>query len=456
MSQALGRPTSNKRPRPKPTVASPKRAATADATLGGIARCALDLPTFHRAIPRKLTLSLDHSPYAQLDDAQLQLAICAIERGAAELTQSDTVAQNVRAVASSAIEHALSRTGPALACRWWSNIGAAEHGNDPRDGAGGNMEFRKRPDSIVIEFLGNQASQAKLHAAHDVDSSETLRAFEDVCPGFEHLVYTVLELVDGEIWPVITPRVLWNDFIYGGSAKSERVCDADFAYGIVPEQTDPRELREKYGTDCVEKMSPSQVLEIYEEEVGGFLPSYFPKYFGRGAVGVWPLFGEQPRHDPIDFPTRRIHEDISIALANMACRDWCPHAPRVVLALRRMDEIVRLIRDGASLASGTYISSNTSQSAIHLWRFVPQPPRGKTVRLTENDAFQRILDEQARYPIESGETVDCAGWFIAPADSAESARAALESLEKGVVAFERALDLILQLFSPLDNHEIID
>lgn len=449
MPQALARPTAKHRARSQPPHRGAKPDAATHAALKRPASCALDIPALHKAIPKTVKLSLASNPYALINDAQIHLAIEAATRGAAKINPKETLARNIQLAASQALASAMQHAGISLRCRWWPNQEAAERGREPRESAEIASLHCDGPQCIVIEFQGQQKHR-KLAGAHNALSSKALASFESVCPGFTHMVYTVLEMVDAQIWPIITPRTLWNDFIYGTNAHSRALSDADVAYGYLQECTVPEELSARYNIDDIGDLRAQDIVSLFEEEVGGVLPSFFVEKFGKAAIGGWPLFSTDARHEPIPNPVDHVREDIAVAISSMALRDWCGTAPHVISALQCMDRIVRAIEEGATLASGTYVSSNPSTSSIHLWRFAPKYRGAQRLGDVEGDAFRRVLDDAARGAWESGESVECAGWFSADASTQAQAQDALSRLQQGAATFELTLDLIHQLFSFTD------
>ena len=260
--------------------------------------CALDLPKLSSAIPTRITLSLEPTPLGALTDSILNLAMAGSEVPDFELDQSQSFSENTLLAASAAIGSALRNDVGSLPVRWWGSAAAASGSSNPREGANDDYDPLDGVEQVigshfVIEFE-NPSTHAGVVNANLACSSSTLRQYESICPGFTHILYTVLEQVSCTVYPIYTPRSLWEHYIHENGSYLDAPCDAEFArtcfgeYGMCEGELD------KYDISDLVTASANDLIAAYQEEVGGVLPSELLLTFGRECIGSWPIYGERP------------------------------------------------------------------------------------------------------------------------------------------------------------------
>jgi hypothetical protein len=376
-----------------------------------------------------------------MPESALQLAIAACKLGLVTINPDATASQCIQSAATAALEDALASLDQEV--RWWSTVEAAERGPDGREGADGDHELDSaRPDACVIEFTAPDVGPAA--AALRTESSAVLNAFEYVCPGFTCRLYTVLDRVAWTIWPIITPRTLWSYALSYADTAGDPYLDSSHAYAVLDQNWD-EEMAKKYGHESPLDMGAHEAIQVYDEEIGGTLPSFYRMHFGAAATN-WRL-----RH-PDDFSSEKHYaqthvtrEEISWAMTNMTCRSWCPTAPNVLIALQQLHRISSLLDAGACLATGTQLAGPLSDNAIQLWTF--DNPQTNAYCKPTATAFIRTLDEAALGAQESGEIVNATGWAVVDCSSTQTTLDSLDSLRKGCEAFNLTMGLINTVYS---------
>lgn len=437
--------------RPQPKNHAAKQHAPTDAVLTPPLACPLDLPRLAPGISTKVTLCVTEANFAQVTDSMLNLATLGCDTPGFSLDDKATVPNNIIRAASAAIKHALRPSGGTLPVRWWGSVEAATEGTnriqlDESIGFPGDYNPAPVGAKAVIEFaFPDELHDDLLAACNDLSQSDTLFAYESVCPGFTHMLYTVLDMVSMHIWPIVTPRSLWNDFIWGANWGGSLLCDADIARCALSDMCDPARLEENYGIEDAETAPSGEVLAAFEEEIASTLPGDFLRFFGRAAIGEWPLHDSESLHEAIPDPSNSIAQDLCLAMNNMAVRDWCSTAPLVMERLKSMHYIVREIQNGARLASGTYGFSNPCINAIHVYRFQHKATI-TGIHVYEVRNFNALLDDAGRSAMENGEAVDVAGWFSADMSSLDKTRQAIQQLTQGAGVLKGTIHLLLDLF----------
>ncbi|BDT74025.1 hypothetical protein os4_35780 (plasmid) [Comamonadaceae bacterium OS-4] len=435
--------TSNRAPqRSQPTPKHAKQHVAADAVLTPPPGCAIDLPVLDQHIPTTITLSFETKGLGFLTDSMLNLALLGSEMPRFKLQQDKTFVQNVILAADYRLHQAISPLKNSIKLHWWgSALSAAQGSNRIEIGEENivvNSQTEKHPGAdVVVEF--DLKDDGEVHYATTLlNSSERLAECESICPGFTHLLYTVLERVNAAIWPIFTPRTLWNEMrCYHGWDYIKKMCDADVAFDELSENFEPDELAEKYGLNDFDDMDPANAVAIYEEEVGGILPSSFIANFGRAAVGEWELHPDSEQ-ESIPNPVVSVKADICAVMASMEARlTWCPIAPIALQHLEVMHRISSLIASGARLAKGANDFQQPSTSAIHVLRF----NHGR-----ESTAFHRALDDLGRGAMENGDATESTGWFRSDMSDLDKATQAISKLEQGVLVLQTTCTLLLDLF----------
>ena len=427
--------------RQKPAHRRAQRDVASNAPLTRLAACDLDLPTLSPKIATTVEISVEADGANPMPESALHLAIAACKLGLVTINPDATASQCIHSAATAAIEDALASLDQKV--RWWTTVEAAEHGPDSREGANGESDlYCLAKDAFVIEFTAPDVGPAA--AALRTESSAVLNAFESVCPGFTCLLYTVLDRVDMTIWPIITPRTLWSHTLSYADTAGDPYLDSSHAYSVLDLNWDT-DLAKKYGHESPLDMGAHEAIQVFDEEINGTLPSFYRKYFGTAAMN-WRL-----RH-PDDFsseqhfaPAHVTREEISWAMANMACRPWCPTAPKVLIALQQMHRISLLLCTGAGLANGTNLTGPLSMSAVQLWPF-DDPRTNEPCRQTTN-AFARTLDDAACGAQEAGEAVDATGWAAVDCSSTQTTLDSLDRLRQGCEAFNLTMGLINTVYS---------
>ncbi|MDT8992819.1 hypothetical protein RQP54_18240 [Curvibacter sp. APW13] len=443
MSEEIATLARPKRKRLQPARQPAQRHAATDAVLTQPARCAIDLPTLAPDIPRTITLALETKDTGCLTDAMLNLALLGSALPDFELHQDKTFAQNVILAADHRLHRAIAPLQSSISLRWWGSAAAAASGTNPVDQGSDtkSVDADQEPHlgaHAVIEFDLEKDGDVH-HAATLTNSSKRLMQCETICPGFTHLLYTVLDCVNDAVWPIFTPRTLWNYQQLGmdGWFMADKMCDAEIVKNWMQEYCYEEELAEKYGTGAIEDIDPANALSIYAEEVGGVLPSDYIRYFGRAAIGEWRLDRTSP-HESIPDPKDRIAADLCCAMASVEARlDWCPAAAFALRQLQAMHSMVRRIDAGARLAQGANNCCQPSWAALQLFRF----GNGR-----ENEHFGRLLDDACRGAQESGDTVDVAGWLNANLSTPDKAATVINNMEEGIAVLRSTCTLILDLF----------
>lgn len=433
------RPTSKRR---EPARAHAKSHAPADAVLTQQTRCAIDLPSLAPSIPQTIVLSLDAKNMGCLTDSMLNLAQLGSDMPSFELNQDKTFVENVILAADHRLQQTIAPLKNSIMLRWWGSSKSAAEGSNPTEQGGENTYIAAEDEkhigaNAVIEFDLRKDGDVH-HATTLLNSSEQLARCESVCPGFTHLLYTVLDCVNDNIWPVYTPRTFWNDMRYSdGWFALTAMCDAEIAKYYLSEYCSEDELAEKYGEGDVDELDPANAVAIYAEEVGGTLPSDFLSRFGRACIGEWTI-GEDSEHESLPDPKDHIAADICSAMASVETRlEWCSLAPFALKQLAAMHSIVSQIANGARLARGANHFAQPSHSAIEVFRFGHE---------RENDHFRRTLDDLARGAWECGETVEATGWYYAEMSNLDKANQAVSTVEQGVKVLQTTCTLLLDLF----------
>lgn len=433
-------PAVRKRPaqRPKSTRQPTQQHAANDALLA----CPLDLPKLSRAIPRTISISSENAQYNRLTDSMLQLAIIGSEVPDFAIDPMRDLAANVVSAADAALNDVLRHGNLNIKYRWWGSQQAATRGSQPHEEADGDTDHLESESyfgaNLVIELDHTaDGGEGIEFVLSQLNTSEPLNAYESVCPGFTHMLYTVLEKVDHHIWPVITPRTLWDDYINGGAYGGGLLCDLDTIRDTIFENLDTDEIAEKYGYDEFESIPPAELITVYEEEIGGYLPSDFRKEFGSAAIGGWPIYAENSPHEAIPYPCQHLLEDLNIAICNMQLRTWCATAPKVEACLEQMRKVFMLIKDGAKLATGTHVSSAPSHNAFQIFPFS---------NASASRFYTRVLDDVAQGAMENGNVLNCSGWFNEDLSTPHNAQSALTKLRDGVHALHITTELLTELY----------
>lgn len=433
--------------RSQPTRKDAKQHASADAVLTPPPGCAIDLPTLDHRIPTIIELSHESQGLGCLTDSMLTLATLGSDMPSFDLQQDKTFAQNVILAASHRLQQAIEPIKHSVKLTWWGSALSATEGSNRVEQGDENHFVESNHEkhlgaNVVVEF--NLLDDGDVYVASQLlTSSEKLAQCESICPGFTHMLYTVLERVNETVWPVFTPRSFWNDARYSdGWFDMTKMSDVDVARYHLTEYSTDDELAEKYGIEDIHTLPADQVVQIYEEEVGGTLPSDFILRFGRAAVGAWGM-ATHSEHESIPDPSASVEADISSAMASVETRlAWCPTAPLVLKRLAEMHYIANQIANGARFARGGSNFYQPSNNAIHVYRFSER---------RESDNFTRTLDDVARGAWESGETVDAAGWYCADMSTLDSAAHAVSRLEKGAAVVKATCDLLLNLFTEIPH-----
>lgn len=405
-------------------------------------RCAIDLPVISGSIPQQITFKADTAGWAFITDAMLNLATAACDTPSTTLLEDANLAHNIVQAADTSLRNALRCVRNSVSWRWWGSAHAAMEGTQPYEGCetdGGSDRLHEQYPGAkaVLEFFPIEGGDVDL-ASNAVDSSTRLQAYEGVCPGFTHLLYTCMELVNQHIWPVITPRSLWDDQSYSDSWWGlQSPCDSEIARNVLMEYCDMDDLASRYGVSDITQSPPPEVIQIYQEEIGGVLPSDFLEAFGPAAIGAWNMAEDSPCRIYTD-PKYTLAPDLCVAMNSMQARmPWCPTAPAVLHQLERMHRIVREIENGARLAGGANNFGSPSNSAFQIHRCGDA---------REKRAFYRLLDEAAQGAQECGETLDTAGWFCKDMSTLEKTRTALDVLQRGAAVLHNTTELLLDLF----------
>lgn len=430
------------RKRLQPAREHAKQHASADAVLTQPTRCAIDLPTLDLRIPRTIVLSLDTQQTGCLTDSMLNLATLGSDLPGFELQQDKTFVENVILAADYLLHQAIAPVKGSVGIRWWGSAQSAANGTNPVDGYNENYFIEGQDEkhvgaNAVIEFDLLDDGETH-HATTMLNSSAQLERCESICPGFTHLLYTVLECVNDTVWPIITPRSFWNDMRFHEHWYGlKTMCDAEVAREALAQEFGDDGIDEKYGVGDIDGLDPIDVVSIYEEEIAGSLPSGFITRFGRAAIGQWTM-GENSEHESIPDPQDSIAADICRAMASIEARlPWCPVAPIALKHLTAMHAIVRSIANGARLAMGANYFDQPSHSAIQVHRF------GNGF---ESYHFQQSLDDFARGAMECGEVVDATGWRCTDMSTLDKAAKAISTMEQGVAVLQTTSTLLLDLF----------
>lgn len=419
-----------------------KHHVAADAVLTLPPGCAIDLPVLDQQIPTTITLSLDNEGLGFVTDSMLNLALLGSEMPRFKLQQDKTFVQNVILAADCRLHQAISPLKNSIKLHWWGSALSAAQGTNRIEIGEENIVVNSQTEKhtgadVVIEF--DLKEDGDLHYATTLlNSSDRLAECESICPGFTHLLYTVLERVNAAIWPVFTPRTLWNEMRgYHGWDYIKKMCDAEVALTELSENCGEEELADRYEFAYFDELEPANALAIYEEEIGGTLPSSFITNFGRAAVGEWELHPDSEQ-ESIPNPVVSVKADICAAMASMEARlTWCPIAPTALQHLEVMHRISSLIANGARLAKGANDFQQPSTSAIHVHRFNHE---------RESTAFDRALDDLGRGAMENGDSTESTGWFRSDMSDLNKATQAISKLEQGVLVLQTTCTLLLDLF----------
>lgn len=416
--------------------------APADAVLTQPFRCAIDLPSIAPSIPKTLIMNSSSQAIGCLTDSMLNLALLGNGMPGFELQQDKTFSQNVILAADYTLQQAIASIQSSVKLHWWGSAMSAIDGSNPVDQGSENTYIQADDEkhagaNAVIEFNLKEDGDVYL-ATTELNSSVRLAQCESICPGFTHMLYTVLDCVSNTIWPIHTPRSIWNDQCYSdGWFQMTAMCDAEIAKYYLGEYCSEDDLAEKYGEGDIEELDPENAVAIYAEEVGGTLPSDLIRHFGRAVVGEWTM-GKDSNHESLPDPKDHIAAEICSAMASVETRlDWCPLAPLALKQLGVMHSIVHQIANGARLARGASDFHQPSHSAIQVYRFGND---------REDQHFRCGLDDAARGAWESGETVEAAGWHSADMSTLDMATKAISRMEKGAKVLQTTCTLLLDLY----------
>lgn len=404
--------------------------------------CPLFVPTIDKGIAQSITLAMEGMDDYVVTDSMLSLAIVGAETPGFAVNPNSTFADNIILAANFAIRRALKAANGTIVFNWWPSQHAALKGTKPCELTMLDQESVFEPEpgrgaNTVIEFGTSYDEHTGLNNCYHRDGdSANLQRYEAVCPGFTHMTYTVLDMVSDSIFPIITPRTLWNDYISRSSCS--RLCDLDIMKDALNEYSDPSDLEEKYGIEDTESAPIQDIIAAYEDDVAGVLPSNFIDWFGRAAIGAWPIWSDQSPDESIPYPNRSIATDLSIAIQNMELRNWCPVSQQVRECLEKMHKVARAIQQGARMAQGAESLHSPCQSAIQLFDFNHQT----SPQTLEEHHFRRVLDDAVRDAWESGETFSAAGWLNAEVSTPERAQRMLSRLESGAAALFETTEII--------------
>lgn len=445
MSEATLSPIRPAQKRSQPTRKHAIQHAAADAVLTQLPRCAIDLPVLDQQIQTTITLSMATKDLGTLTDSMLNLAMLGCDMPGFKLQQDKTFVENVILAADYRLHQAIYPLDNSIKLHWWGSALSAVEGTNPIEQGSENIAIDSEKHvgaNVVIEF--SSKDEGDVHYATTIlNSSKRLEACESICPGFTHLLYTVLDGVSYAVWPVFTPRTFWNEMRFSeGWYSMKKMCDAEAALYTLSEYCSDEDLAEKYGVNDWDEIDPANAINIFNEEIGGTLPSDFIRRFGRAAVGEWNM-EKGSEHESIPDPNANIRADICAAMASMEARmSWCPEAPQTLQQLEAMHRIVCLLADGARLARGANDFHQPSTSAIHVMRFSSD---------RECTAFSRSLDDLGRGAMESGETTEATGWFCSDMSNSEKVAHAISKLERGVMVLQTTCTLLLDLFHEPNN-----
>jgi len=197
--------------------------APADAVLTQPFRCAIDLPFLAPSIPKTLIMSPSTQAIGCLTDSMLNLALLGNGMPGFELQQDKTFTQNVILAADYPLHQAIAPIQSSVKLRWWDSALSATEGTSPVEQGSENPyiqvdEEKHAGANAIIEFDLKQEGDV-FHATTLLNSSVRLAQCESICPGFTHMLYTVLDCVSDTIWPIHTPRSLWNDTRFWPAGK---------------------------------------------------------------------------------------------------------------------------------------------------------------------------------------------------------------------------------------------
>ncbi len=401
------------------------------------ARCALDLPTLHRDIPTAIT-NVDTRPENQIRNSLLHLALQGVDDPRFKMDNKKSMVKNLLHAAEVAIETALAPVSRLLGLdsALWTSRSEAEQAETACEGC--NHDADPLPqlrdytgdDIMIIEITPAKGfEKTGAGAAEQTCLGKRTQAIEAVCPGFMAMVYTVLELVNRHLYPVITPRTLFDDYINDGmrdGAKS--ITDVGIALAELLEYYgDFDEMLETHGF-TQESVTHQDIIEIHQEQCASILPSDFVKAFGTAAMChcYWSDHEEMPGNYEIT-----LWSDLNTARANMDLRPANETATREAIhALQLMIDLVREINSGACFVSGANYIQCPSYSSAKVW------PEGSGM------FYDRVLDDSARSAMENSEVLDALGWIVARADTPQSTAQSLQDIHRGAAATAMALNFI--------------
>lgn len=404
-----------------------------DALLG--TRCALDLPVLHQHIPASIKLTGTNKT-DRVSDCLLHLALHGVESRHFSLADDKSTVQNLLRAAEAAIETALEPvTSPlGLDSSLWTSAHEAEKATVAAEIFAHDCPYVpeiKDYDGKEVMFVelapGKSFKKAAASRCEYVELGQRAQAIESVCPGFTNLMYTVLDLVNSHLYPVFTPRTLFEDYISSGYRDgATSLTDSGIALAELEENYgELDEMFDKYGFTA-ETATHQDIIDIYQEEIGSYLPSHFITHFGSASLCSRVMWSSDQdlRHEELPiYRAPSLWSDLNIALANMEVRPKREASTRnAIRALQQLIDITREIHAGARFVTG---ANSTCTPSFYAVKVTPR---------AGSDFFCRVLDDSARSAMESGEVTEAVGWIVARADTPETTTQSLQSIHRGATA----------------------
>jgi hypothetical protein len=402
---------------------------------------ALDLPVLHQDIPASIKLARKAKDN-RLRDSLLHLALHGVNSRHFSLANDKSTVQNLLRAAEAAIEIALDPVTRPLGLNstlWTSEFEAENAATAAELFSHESPDFPGVPgydgeEIMVIELApGKTFEKSGAGLCDFVLLGQRAQAIESVCPGFTNLMYTVLELVNSHLYPVITPRSLFEDYINSAFREGAlTLTDNGIALAELEESYgDLGELLEQYGF-TPETVTHNDIIEIHQNELGGYLPSHFITQFGPASLCQpwWRNQASDHEELPIDQESS-LWSDLNIALANMKLRQNDETSTSdAIQALQLLIDITREINAGARFLSG---ANRLDVPSFHAAKVTPT---------NGADFFDRVIDDCTRSAMECSDVTNALGWIVARADTPETTAQSLQSIHRGATATVKALTFL--------------